>query len=125
MPGGSFVMAYAPAEPSAVVGFRPSREHALAAGADSRARPPSYKDSVPMLPSDEAVSFRVFIDTNVCEVYFMGGRAAMTVQIPTGSYGVEVVASPRARLLNATSWQMGSIWATKEEVLATPRLDGK
>jgi hypothetical protein len=52
----------------------------------------------------------------------------MTVQIPTGSYvyGVRVMASPWARLLNDTSWQMGSIWATKEEeVLATPRLDGK
>jgi hypothetical protein len=51
----------------------------------------------------------------------------LTVQIPTGSYvyGVRVMASPRARLLNDTSWQMGSIWATKEEVLATSRLDGK
>ena len=59
------------------------------------------------------------------KVYFMGGRVAMTVQIPTSAYDVTVMASEAAPLINASSWQMGSIWVTKEEVLATPRLDGK
>ena len=55
----------------------------------------------------------------------MGGRVAMTVQIPTDKYTAKIMASPQAKLLNASSWQMGSIWTSKEEVLATPRLDGK
>jgi hypothetical protein len=46
----------------------------------------------------------------------------MTVQIPTTDYNVKVLASPTAELINATSWQMGSIHTTKEAVLATPRL---
>ena len=50
----------------------------------------------------------------------------MTVLIPTPSNPtVRVMASPKVKLLNATSWQMGSIWTSKEAVLATPRLDGK
>ena len=46
----------------------------------------------------------------------------MTVQIPTADYTAHVMASPTAELINATSWQMGSIHVTKEAVLATPRL---
>lgn len=49
----------------------------------------------------------------------------MTVQIPTTQYTASVMASPTAKLINATSWQMGSIWTTTEQVLGMPRLDGK
>lgn len=55
----------------------------------------------------------------------MGGRVAMTVQIPTTQKTASVMASPTAKLINATSWQMGSIWTTTEQVLGMPRLDGK
>jgi hypothetical protein len=37
---------------------------------------------------------------------FMGGRVAMTVQIPTTHHTASVMASPTAKLINATSWQM-------------------
>jgi hypothetical protein len=40
----------------------------------------------------------------------------MTVEIPTTGYTARVLASPAAKLINATSWQMGSIWHTKEQV---------
>ena len=35
---------------------------------------------------------------------FMGGRVAMTVQIPTSSYTAKIMASPQAKLLNASSY---------------------
>ena len=49
----------------------------------------------------------------------------MTVRIPTTRYTASVMASPTAKLVNATSWQIGSIWTTTEQVLGMPRLDGK
>ena len=53
----------------------------------------------------------------------MGGRVAMTIPVPvsTADWSVTLGSSSAARLSNATSWGMSSIYVTKEEVLATPR----
>ena len=123
--GGTFYLDYTSDSQPAKVGFNATAEHAEFANWDSRGKPIGMQDEVTMLSSDTVISMRIFLDTNCGEVYFMGGRVAMTVEIPTAAYTAKVMASPSAKLLNATSWQMGSIWATKEEVLATPRLDGK
>ena len=39
----------------------------------------------------------------------MGGRVAMTVQIPTSSYTAKIMASPQAKLLNASREQVTAL----------------
>ena len=82
-------------------------------------------DVLPMLATDTTISLRILLDADIAEVYFQRGRVAMTVEIPRSRYTAKVLASPSARLINASSWQMGSIWHSMEQVLATPRLDGQ
>ena len=51
----------------------------------------------------------------------MGGRTAMTVPIPTGgacASTASISSTAAASLLNATSYTIGDIHATVEEVLA-------
>lgn len=122
--GGTFFMNHTTAD-AVQVGFAAAQSNRAAKLESSLAKGKGMVDTVTMLPSDTTISIRIFLDTNVGEVYFMGGRVAMTVQIPTSAYDVTVMASEAAPLINASSWQMGSIWVTKDEVLATPRLDGK
>ena len=80
-------------------------------------------DTVTMLDSDTHIAVRLFLDTAVAEAYFMGGRVAMTIPVAasTTDWSVAIGASAAARLSNATSWGMSSIYVTKEEVLAMPR----
>ena len=80
-------------------------------------------DTVTMLDTDTHITVRLFLDTAVAEAYFMGGRVAMTIPVAssTTDWSVAVGASAAARLSNATSWGMSSIYVTKEEVLAMPR----
>ena len=86
----------------------------------------THTHTYPHIPPPITTAPRIFsCRISGFKVYFMGGRVAMTVQIPTSAYSVTVMASEAAPLITANSWQMGSIWVTKDEVLATPRLDGK
>jgi sucrose-6-phosphate hydrolase SacC (GH32 family) len=84
------------------------------------------KDVVSMLDSDTHVAFRIFIDATVVEVYWQDGRAAMTDLFPlqtAASIAMNLDGGDSSvKLTNATSWQMSSIYVTKGEVLATPRL---
>ncbi len=84
-------------------------------------------DVVSMTDEDEEVTIRVFQDTVMAEVYFMGGRVAMTEQVTPGDNWDVSVATTDApvTIKSATVWQMGSIWTTPEEVLRTPRKDGR
>jgi len=83
-------------------------------------------DTLKLLGSDEDINMRVFVDQTFSEVYWMGGRVAMTVTTQPSNVADVTVGADKAgvTLASATAWQVGSIWVTPEEVLATPRLDG-
>jgi hypothetical protein len=85
----------------------------------------AFSDVVSMLPSDTHVTFRLFLDTAVAEAYFMGGRVAMTIPVAasTTEWDISIGASAPVTLTNATSFGMSSIYVTKEEVLAMPKLE--
>ena len=61
----------------------------------------------------------------------MDGRVAMTSATKNGLSRegvpqVEVFSSlDGVEVASATAWEMQSIWVSKEEVLATPRADGR
>jgi hypothetical protein len=89
-----------------------------------------------LLPTDEELTVRVFTDRTLVEAYWMDGRVAMTYPVPCGNKddpqarcdetaGEMAVGSTAAgsALLSARAWVMKSIWVSKEEVLATPRVD--
>ena len=84
-------------------------------------------ETLPLLPSEMEISVRVFVDRKSIECYWMDGRVALTVGLPPGlasSVRGGVVLSASAGVeASATLWEMGSIWATPAEVLATPRPD--
>ena len=84
-------------------------------------------ETLPLLPGETEISMRVFVDRKSIECYWMDGRVALTVGLPPGSAssvrgGVALSASVGVKA-SATLWEMGSIWATPAEVLATPRPD--
>lgn len=94
--------------------------------------PPSYYEvatslgeSLRLLPSEKTLTVDVFVDGFIIEAYFQNGRLARTLTASAASpRGVTVVASKAtATLERATVWSMNSIWVTKEDVLATPRMD--
>jgi hypothetical protein len=75
---------------------------------------------------DKAIEMRIFSDGEVLEIYWQGGRVAMTTK--GIDWGAGVVAGDQVSLfnlrgacpvqvLNVTVWRMGSIWQSKSEVL--------
>ena len=87
-------------------------------------------DSLKLSPNDKTLDVRVFVDNVMSEVYFMGGRVAMTVpsfapkHAPATGPAISVDADGAgADLVSATVWPVQSIWVSKEQVLATPRPD--
>jgi len=93
-------------------------------------------DTLKLLDSDLSIDIRIYIDNLFAEVYFQGGRVAMTVNTPaTDDAGITLSSSIPCRhypddcsahtSAKATAWSVSSIWVTPEEVLRTPRLDGK
>ena len=80
-------------------------------------------DTLTLLTSDKEITVRIFLDGTVGEVYWMGGRVAMTVPIADqtqGSVSISASGSTGTRLLNATAWGMGNIMTSTEAVLSTP-----
>ena len=86
---------------------------------------PVRVDTLRLLPSDESLTLRAFTDLGVLEVYWMDGRVAITSPFKAGgSGGADVFASEDGvQLVEATAWEMGSIWVSPEDVLAMPRID--
>ena len=79
-----------------------------------------FDSHVPMLSSDESFSVRMLIDVPIIEFVFQGGRAVMTIPVPTNATSevshVEMHASVLgAKLLNATAWSMKSIRTKSQE----------
>ena len=95
-----------------------------------------------MLPGDTTLDIRCLFDNTVAELFWMGGRVAMTVRLrATKQAGFTVFASAGERgasvesgsgsgsgsgaaaveLESAQAWRMGSMWVSKAEVLRQHR----
>jgi sucrose-6-phosphate hydrolase SacC (GH32 family) len=105
---------------------------------------PCYTDSFDLLPSDTDLEVRLFLDGNtraggeqyaVAEAYFQHGRVAMTMPINASctssatatacSWDAAISASGKSATVvkKATSYQLGSIWVSEEQVLRDARSD--
>jgi hypothetical protein len=58
-------------------------------------------DTVFLLPTDKTLQLRVFVDHSFCEVFWMGGRSAMTVALPSLSSSPPPLATTAAALARA------------------------
>merc|ERR1712187_190600 len=86
----------------------------------------NFLDKLKVLDTDDRIDVRLFIDNTFAEVYFQGGRVAMTVNTPPSvDADITVASSVSGVAVEASAWGVSSIWVTPEEVLRTPRLDGK
>lgn len=128
----SFATAAPP--PSALAGRRLGTIYPADAGAKvaGQAVPPGLRssraDTLQLQPEDDELVLRVLVDRTLVEAFWMDGRVAMTSQIrPTfaveGMPQVSVFSNSDGdtHANEATVWEMGSIWVSKEQVLATPR----
>ena len=76
--------------------------------------------------ADTTLDVNVYVDHVVSEAFFQGGRVAMTQETTaTNGTAAAVYSSADGALQAARGWRVGSIWITPEEVLRTPRMDGK
>ena len=92
-----------------------------------------------MLATDSTLEIQLFIDGNtrnassggaqyaVLEAYFQLGRVAMTMPLNASctsavdapcDWNAAVTTGPNGKLLNATCYELSSIWASEAEVLA-------
>ena len=86
----------------------------------------SATETLTLLASESEIHLRIFVDRKLLECYWMDGRVALTVGLPSVTAppqrgGVALSSTSTEVETSATLWEMGSIWATQAEVLATPR----
>ena len=109
--------------PTCTAGVKtPEQRHDCGGGGDTA----QYTASLALLPTDSKVEVRAFVDNVLAEVYFMGGRVALTVPIslPTGELGATLFSSEDGLVVSsAEAWRVHSIWVTPEDVLDMPRAD--
>ena len=83
-------------------------------------------DTLKLSDSDETLDMRLYVDNTFTEVYYQGGRVAMTVNTrASADADVTLSSSVDGVTATATAWSVSSIWVAPEEVLRAPRLDGK
>merc|ERR1712080_244124 len=83
-------------------------------------------DILKMSPSDKSITIHVYVDNTFSEAYWQNGRVAMTITTGATDEASMAVGSEQDITMNyAKAWQVDSIWVSPEEVLRTPRLDGK
>jgi len=80
-------------------------------------------DNLKLSTSDKTIDMRLFVDNTFTEVYWMGGRVAMTTTTPVTKAADMTVSADKdgVTLASAMAWKVGSIWVTPEDVVATPR----
>lgn len=85
------------------------------------------RDTLQLSPTDTNVTIRVFVDHTMAEGFWQGGRVAMTRQVDGNkSAAAMALYSDTAGVeAEAEAWAMEDCWITKEELLATPRLDAE
>merc|ERR1712151_1401773 len=71
-------------------------------------------DTLNLLESDESIDVRLYVDNTFTEVYFQGGRVAMTVNTPASDDADVTISSSVAGAAKAEAWSVNSIWVTPE-----------
>lgn len=78
-----------------------------------------------LLPSDTEVQVRVFTDHAIAEIFFAGGRVALTTPIAGDAADPDAgmtlfTSAAQATNVTASAWTMGDIWVTPQQVLRGP-----
>lgn len=87
---------------------------------------PAGQSVLRLMPADTVVEVRVFVDTTFIEVYFAGGRVALTHTFTGAAQqaGMALWSTQGGATAAAVDvWPVGSIWVSPEEVLRAPRFD--
>jgi len=88
--------------------------------------PAGTTDTLLMSPNDTTITIRVYNDITFSEGFWQNGRVAMTIVKQATTASLMAVGSDTDITLNyAEAYRVNSIWVSPEEVLRTPRLDGK
>lgn len=94
-----------------------------------RPAPGGKSDTLRMLASDTSIEVRVFVDTTFIEAYWMDGRVAMTSKLAgtpkEAGMSVFNAAGAAVTVQSVQVWRVNSIYVSPEDVLRTPRMDGK
>jgi len=82
-------------------------------------------DVLNLLPGDKTLDLVLYVDNTFTEVYWMGGRVAMTIVTPSssGQDDASISANQSGVTVSVTAWAVGSIWVAPEQVKSTPRRD--
>ena len=77
-----------------------------------------------LLPTEDTLELRLFVDQTVAESYYQGGRVAYTSSVRSLDPAADAFLSSNTSIvvMNATLWEMGDQWISEEELLATPRV---
>ena len=117
---GVFFMDFVPGAGEVTCGFNVTT---TISGAHGKGQ--GFTDKAPMLGDESHVTMRIFLDGTVGEVYFQEGRVAMTVPLggtvtpsAKASGVVTIGGGGAAKLINATSFAVGDIHTTAEDVRA-------
>jgi len=77
-------------------------------------------DTLQLTTSDKIIDVSVFFDGHFAEIFFCGGRVALTVAVRASKLaGLTVLAAAApapVEVVGVEAWHMGSIWIPKEEV---------
>jgi hypothetical protein len=87
-----------------------------------------YNDTLQLTERDSNITLRAFVDGNVAECYWQDNRVASFVEAPpTVEAFVAIFSTGGAaqKVESVEAWQVGDIWISPEELLATPRADGR
>ena len=88
-------------------------------------------DELLLSPTEETITVRVFVDQTFAEAYFQNGRSVLTVSVvpsAVASVALAVIQEEDSGGGNVVAesarvWSVKGIWASVEQVEATPRLD--
>ena len=98
--------------------------HHSTSAAISNASVAGCKGCLRLLPTDDTLELRLFVDQTVAESYYQGGRVAYTSSVRSVDLRADAFISSDTDIvvLNATAWEMGNQWISEVELLATPRV---
>lgn len=83
----------------------------------------TYSDVVNFVKSETEVQFRMFADANLLEVFFQGGRAAMTIDLPSAlGDDTQITVTPSSGTAAVLVYPMGSPWVDADAVKDAPRV---
>jgi hypothetical protein len=130
--GTFFFVEYLPADPevewprTVVVGAMTNRSGAEANGFSCLGYGVQCaNDTLQLTERDTAITLRAFVDNNLAECYWQDNRVAMMVHTPATTQAAAALVSTAeaVAVTDMVAWQVGSIWISTEELLATPHPD--